>query len=104
MRDKPVFDVQRGHGAAYTVTAKVDDDQSTFMLLLDEIDGLSEGRLDDGEDTARAVVSYLLDRQRADDLPIRVEIGDVTASYEDAVDEIVRLRDGELGGEQPSQS
>jgi hypothetical protein len=47
----------------------------------------------DDEATASAVMLYLLGRQDASDLPARVEIDDVLATYADAADVIAALRE-----------
>lgn len=95
MTNQQSFELARGQRGAWTVTAPVGDDEVSFMLLMGGAEEASKGKLDEEESSARAVVAYLLGRQQADDLPNRVEIGDVTASYGDVVDEIVRLRDGD---------
>ncbi|WP_425307697.1 hypothetical protein AADG42_02730 [Ammonicoccus fulvus] len=89
------FELVPGQRGAWTVNTVAGDDPVSFMLLMGGAGEASKGKLDEDEASARAVVAYLLGRQQADDLPNRVEIGDVTASYGDVVDEIVRLRDGD---------
>lgn len=80
--------------AGWQVTVPTVDGPATIVLTLHEADALSDGRLDDSERTARATVTYLLQRQSAWDLPELMDLDDVEAAYEGSIEAIVGLLEG----------
>lgn len=68
--------------------------QVTRRLLLVDATDVSDGELSDDEPTAVATFTFLLGHQDAGDLPERIEIADVVAAYDDAVEQIVASRQG----------
>ena len=64
----------------------------SVTLVFGDAAEASDGRLTDDQATAHSALTYLLGHQEANDLPARIEIGDVVAAYADAVDKIVDLR------------
>ncbi|HET7725493.1 MAG TPA: hypothetical protein VFK68_12690 [Propionibacteriaceae bacterium] len=78
-------------GGQYRVQLPSRDGRVDVVLEMDDAAGVSDGRLQDNESTARATVLYLLTHQDPEDLPPRLELGDVVAAYPDAVDRIEAL-------------
>ncbi len=68
------------------------DDQAVVVLALGEAPRVTGGRLADDEATARATFAFLLQHQDGADLPGQIDIEQVVAAYDDAVDTIVALR------------
>ena len=64
-----------------------------LVLMLADVDDASEGVLRNDEETARAVVEFMLSHQASGDLPDRIDIVDITAAYDGAVESIRKLRD-----------
>ncbi|WP_231447052.1 hypothetical protein [Brevibacterium zhoupengii] len=67
-----------------------------FVLALSDAEETSDGVLADDEATAHATTRFLLAHQSAGDLPERLDITDITAAYDGAIDAISRF-----GNEQP---
>ncbi len=76
----------------YRVNVPSLDGPTQLTLRLVDAPGVSDGRLEDDEATARATVAFLLGHQDAADLPPMIHIGDVVAAYDDAIDRIEALR------------
>lgn len=79
-------------GAEYHVEIGAYAGARSVTLLLGDAASASDGRLGDDEATARATIAYLLEHQGAEDLPPTLDLGDVVASYPDAVERIASLR------------
>ena len=86
------FEITPQDDSEYLVHAGSSAGDRSLTLILDDADNSSGGRLQDDEMTAHAVIRYLLARQDPNDLPPRVEVGDVLAAYPDAVDGVPALR------------
>lgn len=78
-------------GAEYLATIGSYGGSTTVTLLLGDAAAASDGRLGDDAATARATIAYLLEHQGAEDLPATLDLGDVVASYPDAVERIAAL-------------
>lgn len=75
-------------GGDYRLEVPSDEGGTVITLALGDAAGASGDRLQEDAATARATARYLLQRQGAEDLPSRIEIGDVLAAYPDALDRI----------------
>jgi hypothetical protein len=78
-------------GGQYRIQLPSRDGSVEVILEMADADAASEGRLQDNEATVRATVDYLLSHQEAEDLPPRLEVGDVLAAYPDAIGRIEAL-------------
>lgn len=63
-----------------------------IVLVLGDAEAISGGDLVDDEDTARATVVFLLELQDSSDLPDRLDLTDIDAAYEGAVESIKKHR------------
>jgi predicted protein tyrosine phosphatase len=63
-----------------------------LVLALSDAEDVSDGTLADDEETARATVEFLLGHQESADLPERLDLVDISAAYDGAVDSIRKLR------------
>lgn len=63
-----------------------------LVLALGDAEAISDGDLADDEDTARATVVFLLELQDSSDLPDRLDLTDIDAAYEGAVESIKKHR------------
>lgn len=79
-------------GGSYRTDAPSHEGSTTLVLLLGDAEGVSDGRLSEDVQTAAATFAFLLGHQDATDLPNPIEIGDVLAAYEDAVEQILARR------------
>lgn len=68
------------------------DGQRSVVLGLAQATTETEGRLKDDEATARAALAFLLKHQDGNDLPQQIEIEEILAAYDDAVEAIAALR------------
>ncbi len=93
MTDPQVQCEAMGDGS-YTMSAESYDGTVEVVLSLVRAEELTDGRLSDNEATARATLDYLLTHQDAADLPQFVDIGDVLAAYDDALDAIAERASG----------
>jgi hypothetical protein len=87
------FEIEDQGGGQYLVRANSLEDRTTLTLVLSGASTATDGTLAEDEATASATMLYLLGRQDASDLPARVEIDDVLASYPDAADAIAAIRE-----------
>ena len=87
------FEIEDQGGDQYLVRANSLEDRTILTLVMSGAYTASGGTLAEDEATASAVMLYLLGRQDASDLPARVEIDDVLATYADAADVIAALRE-----------
>jgi hypothetical protein len=60
--------------------------------MLSDAEDVSEGVLSNDDATARATVEFLLGHQVAADLPDRIDLVDISAAYDGAVESIRELR------------
>ena len=63
-----------------------------IVLMFADAEEASDGVLGNDEATARATVEFLLSHQPSGDLPDRIDLVDITAAYDDAVESIRKLR------------
>lgn len=86
------FEVEEIRDHHYLVRGEEDGDTMETQFVVDP-DALEQLGVPDApaEDVVRVTAEYLLQRQRQDDLPTRVDIEDVAAAYEDFAHE---LREG----------
>ena len=87
------FEIEDQAGGEYLVRANSLEARTTLTLVLSGASTATDGTLAEDEATANATMLYLLGRQDASDLPARVEIDDVLASYPDAADAIAAIRE-----------
>ena len=87
------FEIEDQGGGQYLVRANSLEDRAIVTLVLSGASIATGGTLAEDEATASAVMLYLLGRQDASDLPARVEIDEVLATYPDAADAIAALRE-----------
>ena len=87
------FEIEDQGGGEYLVRANSLEDRTILTLVLSGASTATGGTLAEDEATANAVMLYLLGRQDASDLPARVEIDEVLATYPDAADAIAALRE-----------
>ena len=87
------FEIEDQGGGESLVRAKALEDRAILTVVLSGASTATGGTLAEDEATASAVMLYLLGRQDASDLPARVEIDDVLATYPDAADAIAALRE-----------
>ena len=87
------FEIEDQGGGEYLVRASSLEDRTILILVLSGAFTATGGALAEDEVTASATMLYLLGRQDASDLPARVEIDDVLATYPDAADAIAALRE-----------
>lgn len=87
------FEIEDQGGGQYLVRANSLEDRTILTLVLSGASTATGGTLAEDEATASAVMLYLLGRQDASDLPARVEIDEVLATYPDAADAIAALRE-----------
>lgn len=69
-----------------------DSGTAELVLMLADAPDFTDGVLANDEATALAVVKYMLDHQDSSDLPERLDIIDIDAAYEGAIDAIRDLR------------
>lgn len=70
-------------------TAKGTDE---IALMFDDAEDVSDGVLDNDEATVRATVKFLLSHQPPGDLPDRIDLVDIAAGYDGAIESISKLR------------
>lgn len=87
------FEIEDQGGGEYLVRANSLEDRTIVTLVLSGASTATGRTLAEDEATASAVMLYLLGRQDASDLPARVEIDEVLATYPDAADAIAALRE-----------
>ena len=87
------FEIEDQGGGEYLVQANSLEDGTILTVVLSGASTATGGTLAEDEATASAVKLYLLGRQDASDLPARVEIDEVLATYPDAADAIAALRE-----------
>ena len=87
------FEIEDQGGGEYLVRANSLEDRAILTVVLSGASTATGGTLAEDEATASAVMLYLLGRQDASDLPARVEIDEVLATYPDAADAIAALRE-----------
>src|SRR5699024_3725560 len=63
-----------------------------IVLMFSDVEDVSQGALSNDETTARAAVEFLLSHQDAADLPDRIDLVDISAAYDGAVESIRDLR------------
>ncbi|WP_152349125.1 hypothetical protein [Brevibacterium sp. CFH 10365] len=63
-----------------------------IVLMFADAEEASDGVLGNDEATARATVEFLLSHQPSGDLPDRIDLVDITAAYDDAIESIRKLR------------
>lgn len=59
-----------------------------IVLMFDDAEEVSDGVLGNDEATVRATVEFLLSRQPPGDLPDRIDLVDIAAAYDGAVESI----------------
>ena len=87
------FEIEDQGGGQYLVRANSLEDRTILTLVLSGSSTATGGTLAEDEATASAVMLYVLGPQDASDLPARVEIDVVLATYPDAADAIAALRE-----------
>lgn len=63
-----------------------------IVLMFADAEEVSDGVLADDEASVRATVEFLLSHQPSGDLPDRIDLVDITAAYDGAVESIRKLR------------
>ena len=63
-----------------------------IVLMFDDAEEVSDGVLGNDEATVRATVEFLLSRQPPGDLPDRIDLVDIAAAYDGAIESISKLR------------
>lgn len=63
-----------------------------IVLMFDDAEDVSDGVLDNDEATVRATVEFLLSHQPSGDLPDRIDLVDIAAAYDGAIESISKLR------------
>lgn len=63
-----------------------------IVLMFSDAEDVSEGVLRNDEATARATVEFLLSHQDSGDLPDRIDLVDIAAAYDGAIESIRELR------------
>jgi hypothetical protein len=86
------FEIEDQGGGEYVVRASSLDESTVLTLVLSGASAATGGTLAEDLATASDIMLYLLGRQDASDLPARVEIEDVLATYPDVADTIAGLR------------
>ena len=64
-----------------------------IVLMFDDAEEVSDGVLGNDEASVRATVEFLLSHQPPGDLPDRIDLVDIAAAYDGAIESIRRLRD-----------
>jgi hypothetical protein len=86
------FDVELQDTGEFLASIHTGAGTEELVLMLSDAEEVSEGVLSDDEATARATVEFLLSHQDAGDLPDRIDLFDITAAYEGAVESIRQRR------------
>ncbi len=89
---EPELTIEPTGDGRYFATVPSLDGGTSVTLRLAQAPSLSAGRLADDEATARATLTFLLQHQDGADLPEQIELEQVMAAYDDAVDAIAALR------------
>lgn len=63
-----------------------------IVLMFEDAEEVTDGVLGNDEATARATVEFLLSHQPAGDLPDRIDLVDIAAAYDGAIESIRDLR------------
>ncbi|WP_453984891.1 hypothetical protein [Brevibacterium casei] len=63
-----------------------------IALMFDDAEDVSERILSNDEPTAPRTVEFLLSHQPAGDLPDRIDLVDIAAAYDGAIESISKLR------------
>ncbi|WP_167193906.1 hypothetical protein [Brevibacterium pigmentatum] len=63
-----------------------------IVLMFDDAEEVSDGVLGNDEASVRATVEFLLSHQSSGDLPDRIDLVDIAAAYDGAIESISRLR------------
>ena len=63
-----------------------------IVLMFDDAEEVSDGVLGNDEASVRATVDFLLSHQPPGDLPDRIDLVDIAAAYDGAIESISKLR------------
>lgn len=90
---EPEFTITRNEDAGeYVVTALGFAGMESVSLNLERADELSDGALGDDDQTAEAVVRFLLERQDAGLFPRAIDIIEVLSAWEGSLERIIELK------------
>lgn len=86
-------DVEMQDTGEFLVSIHAATGTDEIVLMLSDAAEVSDGALGNDEVTARAAVEFLLGHQPSGDLPERIDLVDITAAYDGAIESIRKLRD-----------
>lgn len=86
-------DIEMQDTGEFLALIHADSGTAELVLMLSDVDDITNGTLANDEATARAIVEFLLAHQDSADLPERLDIADIDAAYEGAVETIRDLRE-----------
>lgn len=85
---EPSVELQPRQDGTYEARMESFTGPVTVTLRLDDLGSVTDGALTGDEETARAVLLFLLEHQDAADLPKQIDGEQVVAAYDDAVERI----------------
>ncbi|UVI36741.1 hypothetical protein [Brevibacterium spongiae] len=86
------IDVELQDTGEYLASIHTDTGTDEIDLMLSDAEEVSDGVLGNDEATARATVEFLLRHQHSGDLPERIDLVDISAAYDGAIESIRQLR------------
>ncbi|GAA1853321.1 hypothetical protein [Brevibacterium marinum] len=86
------IDIEMQDTGEFLALIHTDSGTSELVLMLSDAEDATDGVLANDEATARAVVEFMLKHQVSSDLPERIDITDLDAAYEGAIESIRDLR------------